>query len=233
MFRYSGPLISFVVIAVCLGINIVQYPVVWEMVDKTAFTIKIAREMEEIEEFATEDGQSEQQIAQAERRPTSEILQEGPPVSPPFGGSPSSSSTRTLYSTNLSKLPPENVSSSGYGPIPAHSVPNRIAGVTVTSAVEASEPQAELSVASDWTNEQEEEDKSDYQPAPPQQRYATRYEEPEPETDKTPPAQPLVESNGSQHEWTPEARVHAFRNSPLDLTPANDPDNEFRTRPDW
>ena len=216
MFRYTGPLLSFVVIAVCLGINIARYPVVWEMVDKTALTATIAAQESEVEAGVA----LEHQVVQTESEPVI-LSKEGTPVPPPLGGSPSSlSSTRTLFTTNLSKSPPENVSSSGYDPIPAYSVPNhKIANLAVPSKVEANELMA--------ANESElpdEEDLSDYQPILPQPAYAARYEEQPPKPASIPDEKP--------RELTPEEKVEAFKNSPLNLTPA-DSENEFSEVSEW
>ncbi|MCL2303990.1 MAG: hypothetical protein FWC43_01450 [Planctomycetaceae bacterium] len=227
MFRYSGPLLSFVVIAVCLGINVVRYPIVWEMVDQTAFRVSFATQ-EAVESF-------EHQVVQTETEQKADSFQEGSPVPPPLGGSPSSlpSSTRTLFTTNLSKSPPENVSTSGYGPIPAHLVPNHKIAVQAAPQ-EVEEPELFVASESDWT--EEDEDLSDYQPFSPRPAYAAHYEERLPESNKTPfPVSESVESESYEYsrELTPEEKVEAFKNSPLDLTPAADSRNKFRETPDW
>jgi len=207
MFRYSGPLLSFVVVAVCLGINITRYPIVWEMMDKTALAVNTT-------------SQEQDQVAQTETEPKAALLKEGTPVPPPLGGSPSSPSSRTLFTTNLSKIPPDNVSSNGYEPIPAPSVPNpKVATLVSVPAIEEDEVTAELMATneSEWVGD--EEDLSDYQPILPQPVYAARYEEQSPK--------PTSVSNEEPRELTPEEKVEAFQNSPLDLTPATDSYNEF------
>ena len=225
MFRYSGPLLSFVVIAICLGINIVRYPTVWEMVDQTTFAVKFAsqeQKVDDFDEYVTSEGPAESQIVQTEIEPKADFSREGTPVPPPLGGSPSSS-TRTLFTTNLSKAPPENVSSNGYEPIPAYAVPNRrIADLASPPEVEEEEVAAEFE--SEWTEEEEEEeeeDLSDYQPVLSQPVYAAR-----PEQQPAPPAE-------EPRELTPEEKVEAFKNTPLDLMPANGSESEFSRTPEW
>jgi len=229
MFRYSGPLLSFVVIAVCLGINIVRYPTVWEMLDQTAFTAKTAA----LEQEGDEDEYvaSEYQTAQTVPELKPDISKEGSPVPPPLGGSPSSSSTRTVFTTNLSKSPPENAPSNGFDPIPAYSVPNhRIANLASPPKVEEDEPGAEWIATneSEWVEEDVEEDLSGYQPILSQPIYTTRYEEQLPELEKT-----SETPNEESRELTPEEKVEAFKNSPLDLVSVNVSDNELSERPEW
>ena len=245
MFRYSGPLLSFVVIAVCLGINIARYPVVWEMVDQSVFAAKVAAL--EVEDGAISDSaipdnaapavQSALQTAQLETAQV-ETLKEGTPVPPPLGGSPSSlsSSKVALFSTNLSKSPPDTVSSNGYGPIPAHSVPSqKIAAQFVPQAVPPAVEENSHSVAGGRpeVNKVEEEELSAYRPAQPQPVYANRYEERPSEPNEVPLAKSHEKPLEFRHELTPEERVAAFQKSPLDLTPGDDSDNEFSDSPEW
>ena len=232
MFRYSGPLLSFVVVAVCLGINITRYPIVWEMLDKTTFAANAVAHDAEIDTNTGADHLSEQLAAKTETEPKTGLLGEGSPVPPPLGGSPSpSSSTRTLFTTNLSKTPPENVSPNGYAPIPAVSVPNhRIASQVLLPAVDENEPATESIAANEYDRTEEEEDFSDYQPIQPQPVYAARYEEQIPEPDDE-----TLESDEDEEvrELTPEEKVEAFKNSPLDLMPPDDSDSEFSDSPVW
>ena len=229
MFRYSGPLLSFVVIAVCLGINIVRYPTVWEMVDQTAFTAKTAALEQESDE--DEYVASEYQTAQTVPELKPDISKEGSPVPPPLGGSPSSSSTRTVFTTNLSKSPPENALSSGFDPIPAYSVPNhRIANLAVPPKVEEEQPVVKLTATNETERAEEveegEEDLSGYQPILSQPAYAARYEE------QVPP-EPEKAPTRESRELSPEEKVEAFRNSPLDLMAAGDSDYELGKTPEW
>ena len=213
MFRYSGPLLSFVVVAVCLGINITRYPIVWEMMDKTALAVNTT-------------SQEQDQVAQTETEPKAALLKEGTPVPPPLGGSPSSPSSRTLFTTNLSKIPPDNVSSSGYEPIPAPSVPNPKVANLASPPIEENEVTAELMATNENEFAQEEEDLSDYQPVLSQPIYAARYVEQPPEPEEIP------NKYEESKELTPEEKVEAFKNSPLDLVPADD-SKECSKKPEW
>jgi len=222
MFRYSGPLLSFVVIAVCLGINIARYPVVWEMVDKTALNATLVAQEAEVEA----DVAPEHQVAQAEPEPKNILSKEGSPVPPPLGGSPSS--TRTLFTTNLSKPPSENVSSNGYEPIPTFSVPNhKIANLATPPEVEEDKPATQWIASNEpkRTEEDAEEDLSNYQPISPQPIYAAHYEEQ--------PSIPNEVPREKPRELTPEEKIEAFKNSPMDLIPVNNSDSEFSETLEW
>ena len=232
MFRYSGPLLSFVVVAVCLGINIVRYPVVWEMLDKSTLSESIASQEN------TESNEEPQKIEQTEQKPETQIaksetsdnnpLKEGSPVPPPLGGSPSSLSTPaariSLSGTNSS--PP--AATNGYSPIPAHSVPNRKFADNATVAEEEVTPLEEEPDAFAEEEpvvvsfEEKEEPVEEIKPSQPQPPYSEKYQPSEPEP-VTPPK--------PAKEMTPEEKVEAFRKSPLNLEPAQK--DEFTETPEW
>ena len=234
MFRYSGPLLSFVVVAVCLGINIVRYPVVWEMLDKSAYSDSIASQEN------TESNEEPQKIEQSEQKPETQIaksetsdkntLKEGSSVPPPLGGSPSSLSAPpshiTLSGTNSSP----SATTNGYGPIPARSAPNRkfadsaaVAKDEKEVTPQEEEPDAfaeEEPVEVPFEEEPEEEPVEDVKPSQPLPAYSEKHQPSEPVT----PPEPAKE-------MTPEEKVEAFRKSPLNLEPAQT--EEFTEAPEW
>ena len=232
MFRYSGPLLSFIVVAVCLGINIVRYPVVWEMLDKSTFSDSIAsQENTESNEEPQKIGQPEQKLeTQIAKSETSDknTLKEGSPVPPPLGGSPSSLSAPAARISLSGTSPSPPAATNGYGPIPAHSVPNRKFADNVAAVEEKVTPQEEEPNAFaeeepaevSFEEEPDEEPVEEIKPSQPLPAYSEKYQPSEP---ATPPK--------SAKEMTPEEKVEAFRKSPLNLEPAQK--DEFAETPEW
>lgn len=103
--RYSGVIFSFLLVTACLGFNIVQYPVVWEMVSDTEFPLAYLLAQNESsgspppadDSSALLDTQQEVETASSSNSPNSAVVTQVAESSPP-------PSTRNP--------------SQGYGPIP-------------------------------------------------------------------------------------------------------------------
>ncbi len=250
MLRYSGSLCSFVIIALCIGINISRYPVVWEMLDKTTASVAAVAPDDDVssrpqeEGFSIDDLPNSHQLAEnvGTDSQNERILREGSPVPPPLGGSPSSSpsSRITLFATETGKKPAAT-SSNGYGPIPAQSLPLRKTAAQPTPQPTpqpiaepddfAEEPEPQFAEDEPVEVKTPETETRDPQMSRPQPVYGQQYapipaKKPEPVSVQTPKANAVT-----PREMSPEEKVEAFRKTPLILdTPQTD---EFTETPEW
>lgn len=250
--RYSGIVLSFLLVVVCLGTNLVMYPSVWRMLNQGELVSHSEEEGDALFAQSEENGSEPEAQDQADRSENVTLVAASAPQNDSEeDNAPKSEGTISVRST-----------AHAYGPIPASAVESRrqdqIAQSEPSSApgenegFQRSEPNAPYANRFDPRSTSEKtpqhtlpdpgpapesvttrkitEKMRDVKPIAPSQPVETaKPEAPQPpETPKEPPKEPLnsEQDYNNLEGMSPLEKVEAFRDSPLDFDrPTRAPSN--------